>query len=93
MVWQEYIAATNSLLKISGIPSCDCFGISLQIDSAYRDLNQAKTLLAATQVSQLQAPHTDAADLAIKEICNAQRYLRDFAVSPDDDICTSSYSR
>jgi hypothetical protein len=87
MSFSEYVSATSLILKTSGFASClstfDCLGRALAMDAAYRDLDAAKQLLLSTQRQQLNAPHTDAAERAIKHIDSAEDFLRNFTVSPD----------
>ena len=86
MGFSEYVTAANLLVKTGGFGSCgdfDCLGRALAMDSAYRDLDAAKKLLMSTQKQQMTAPHTDAADRAIRHIDQAENFLRNFTVSPD----------
>lgn len=81
----EYLAAAGLVVKTAGF-SCadfDCLGRALAMDSAYRDLDAAKKLLMTTQKQQMHAPHTKAADQAIRQIDQAENFLRNFTVSPD----------
>jgi hypothetical protein len=85
MSFSEYITATSALVKTAGF-SCadfDCLGRSLAMDAAYRDLDAAKKLLITTQSQQMNSPHTDAADRAIRHIDQADNFLLNFTVSPD----------
>lgn len=82
----EYLKAATLIVKTSGFFSCaqfDCLGRALAMDSAYQDLDAAKKLLITTQRQYLNAPHTDAADRAIRHIDLAENFLRNFTVSPD----------
>ena len=81
----EYINATSLLVKTSGFGCADfdCLGRALAMDSAYQDLDAAKKLLMTTQKQHMNAPHTDAADRAIRHIDQAENFLRNFTVSPD----------
>ena len=86
MTLLEYVSAATLLIKTAGFGSCadfDCLGRALAMDSAYRDLDAAKKLLLATQKQQITAPHTDAAERAIRHIDQAENFLRNFTVSPD----------
>ena len=87
MILSEYINAAALIVKTSGF-SCadiDCLGRALAMDSAYQDLDAAKKMLMATQKQYISspAPHTDAADRAIRHIDQAENFLRNFTVSPD----------
>jgi hypothetical protein len=85
MSLSEYMNATALIVKTSGF-SCaqiDCLGRALAMDSAYQDLDAAKRMLMTTQKQYINAPHTDAADRAIRHIDQAENFLRNFTVSPD----------
>ena len=81
----------STRLVTSDISSCmnsvDLFGRAISIDNAYRHMNAAQQYLLDATKMQDSAPHTNAADAAVKDIDRAKDWLRDYAVSPDTATC------
>jgi hypothetical protein len=82
----QFLRDLDVLVKTAGF-NFDCFGKSLAMDHAFRDLEVAKKYLINTEIQELNFPHTAAAGDAINAICKAQKFLSPYTVSTQTIKC------